>query len=173
MPSIAELAKRPIAVYIERFTARCITRESGCIEWQGAKNDKGYGQVVLGKARVYAHRFFWEVENGPIPDGMQVLHKCDNPPCVNTAHHFLGTHLDNSRDKVAKGRAKNRYTGKATCPRGHQWTPENTVKRKDGKTCRACRNARAREYARANPEKRAAIYSAWAKKGRRGVRSRA
>ncbi len=52
----------------------------------------------------YTHRIAWEEANGPIPEGLHVLHSCDNPPCCNVGHLFLGTAQDNADDKVAKGR---------------------------------------------------------------------
>ncbi len=78
---------------------------NGCWEWQCAKAGAGYGVFVLGKTRHYTHRAAWELTNGPIPDGMFICHHCDNPPCCRPDHLFLGTHADNMRDRVAKGRS--------------------------------------------------------------------
>jgi Flp pilus assembly pilin Flp len=77
-----------------------------CIEWQGERQHQGYGVVRLpGKKRAGAHRVAWQEINGPIPEGMFICHTCDNPPCVNPEHLWLGTALDNARDRAAKGRS--------------------------------------------------------------------
>lgn len=78
---------------------------TGCIEWIRGLNDRGYGmlRVSTGKS-MKAHRFAWELVNGKIPDGKMVLHKCDNPPCCNPEHLFLGTQKDNLEDMTRKGR---------------------------------------------------------------------
>lgn len=78
---------------------RC-AMESSCVVWTGRRDEKGYGRA----GRRKAHRVAWETANGPIPTGLCVLHRCDNPPCCNPAHLFLGTQLDNVRDREAKGR---------------------------------------------------------------------
>ena len=92
-----------------------------CWLWTAHTADFGYGRmhIVGGPART--HRISWELHNGPIPAGMLVLHHCDNPPCVNPAHLFLGTAGDNMRDMVAKGRNWNPGAQKISCPRGHPY----------------------------------------------------
>jgi len=86
---------------MERFTKRfTVTQPTACWEWNGRRRATGYG-VFDGKG---AHRFSYTVHVGPIPDGLHVLHRCDNPPCVNPDHLWLGTQADNMRDMREKGR---------------------------------------------------------------------
>ncbi len=78
-----------------------------CWEWQGPRSVVERGGYGVMKGRK-AHRVSWELHHGPIPEGMHVCHHCDNPPCVNPDHLFLGTDKDNAEDKVSKGRQRNR-----------------------------------------------------------------
>ena len=90
-------------------------KENDCIEWVGVLR-RGYGRLIVGsrtdKSRksVTAHRLAYEVYVGKIPEGMLVLHKCDNKKCINPEHLFLGTYKDNAIDMVKKGRHRNGYT---------------------------------------------------------------
>ena len=87
-----------------RFNAKFKVGLTGCWVWVGRPNTSGYGTFSLNKKRERAHRVSWMLNRGPIPEGLQVLHKCDNPPCVNPDHLFLGTNADNVKDRVSKGR---------------------------------------------------------------------
>ena len=77
-----------------------------CFEWIGFKDPDGYGRCGIGtsKRHVGAHRAAWIIAGGAIPEGMHVLHRCDNRGCVNALHLFLGTNLDNVNDMTRKGR---------------------------------------------------------------------
>lgn len=89
----------------ERFWSKVDKRgPDECWLWTAHTNRDGYGRVGFDRKVMYAHRLSFEMANGPIPDGMHVLHRCDNPGCVNPSHLFFGTHLDNMRDMLAKGR---------------------------------------------------------------------
>lgn len=86
---------------------RRIKPTSNCWLWTGGKNDTGYGTFNVNGKTYRVHRLIYEMHFGIIPIGMWVLHKCDNPPCVNPMHLFLGTCADNNADMVKKGRLVN------------------------------------------------------------------
>jgi hypothetical protein len=142
----------PLSSFLGHWSTR------SCLEWVGLTRGGGYGVVeVLAhgrvrRKRVGAHRRAWILTYGPIPAGMLVCHRCDNPPCVEPTHLFLGTPKDNVRDCMAKGRFvgldKVRWTGSGNagrCKKGH----ELTLRYKDKKLgvrmrCEPCERARAK-----------------------------
>jgi len=85
-----------------------VIKIQGCWGWKGSKNPGGYGKITVrieGKPiTISAHRLAYTAYRGDIPLGKLVLHRCDNPACTNPDHLFLGTHQDNMKDKIAKGR---------------------------------------------------------------------
>lgn len=142
--------RRPLA---EKFWEK-VRKTDGCWEWIGATVAR-YGVLYVGEGdrlvAKKAHRLSWEMQNGPIPPGMLMCHTCDNPPCVNPAHLFLGTIADNNLDREAKGRGWNPQSrarkAQTHCIHGHAFTVENTYLHHTGprrtlvRKCRACRIA--------------------------------
>lgn len=88
-----------------RFDAKYVSEpNTGCWLWMGGVSMGGYGNFLHEGRQMGAHRVSWMIHNGPIPDGLWVLHRCDTPPCVNPAHLFLGDHVTNMADSKRKGR---------------------------------------------------------------------
>lgn len=91
--------------FVSRFWERTdVMGEDDCWVWKGYIKKEGYGQVSHQGKNVLAHRVSYTISIGEIPEGLLVLHKCDNPPCVNPKHLFIGTEADNMRDRDIKGR---------------------------------------------------------------------
>lgn len=88
----------------ERLYLKAIYADNGCIHFGGALGSGGYGNIRFRSVACKAHRVAYELEHGPIPKGVMVLHKCDNPSCINVEHLFLGDQFDNMQDMTAKGR---------------------------------------------------------------------
>ena len=138
-----------VAYYIAtdvRFWSRVDTAASGCWLWRGAPSKKGYGTFARTKHdRCLAHRYLWERDNGSLPPGRILLHRCDVPNCVNPQHLRLGTRADNNRDMYAKGRDSNQFANRVACPNGHPYTETSTWRTGRGwRQCRICRNERQR-----------------------------
>jgi hypothetical protein len=108
MSNYDRLTPARIEVFHSRYDAKGVDE---CWIWNGALSVDGYGHLFLERnhdtGRVHktgAHCIAWMLGNGPIPGGMVICHRCDNPPCVNPSHLFIGTQADNMRDCIAKGR---------------------------------------------------------------------
>lgn len=87
-----------------------LVKNGECMEWAGSRNEHGYGGMRVDGVAIKAHRYAYELANGPIPDGMDVLHSCDNPPCCNPEHLSLGDAKKNAQEMVGRGRhAVSRY----------------------------------------------------------------
>lgn len=152
----------PTAADRQKFMRRVLVAASGCWLWQGPRDAKGYGHYSIGRRSYRAHRVAYEMFKGEHPGELFVCHACDNPPCVNPAHLWLGTTTDNQRDMLAK---RHPDVPAGHCPRcGHHRTDDYRHRRPDGRRSRRCRNCErlrdinrrdVRREARANARKSA------------------
>jgi hypothetical protein len=90
-----------------RFQLQICKMNNGCWNWTGAHDKDGYGWIRVSGKQIAAHRYSYTASHGQIPGGMQVLHTCDNPCCVNPDHLFIGTQQNNVDDMIEKGRRAN------------------------------------------------------------------
>lgn len=112
----------PASCYASFIARVLVDQKTGCWLWQGGRYPEGYGFMRSYKGvRVRSHRYSYEYHKGPIPFGMCVCHKCDNPPCCNPEHLWLGTDTDNVADRNAKGRtARGDSSGSRLHPGSHR-----------------------------------------------------
>jgi hypothetical protein len=125
----------------ERLERRLVRMPNGCLEWTGYRQPGGYGRINVRGHQELVHRVAWGLANcRPVPDGMFILHSCDNPPCCEPTHLRPGSHTDNMTERQARGRcnAGIRNTEKTHCSRGHEFSEANTYLHDGSRYCRPC-----------------------------------
>ena len=131
-----------------RFWAKVNKRgPEECWPWIGGKSERGYGRIYVDGRNVPATRVSWAIHfNEAIPMGLQACHHCDNPPCVNPSHLFIGTMSDNINDAVQKGRHRGRpprwQALLVRCRRGHDFSQDGRGRR----VCLVCKKQRDNTY---------------------------
>lgn len=137
---------------LELLKERTVER-NGCWEWQRARNKLGYGNVGHAGKTWLSHRLAYMLHHKIDLGDLIVCHRCDNPPCINPDHLFLGTKKDNARDMADKGRISQQK--RTHCPQGHEYDEKNTyISGKGDRHCRECRRDYMRKKADAeNPNR--------------------
>ena len=140
---LGERAVKPSVA--DRLAAKLVRMPNGCLEWTGTRSPDGYGRIWLNRKFVRTHRLAWELANGPIPEGMFICHRCDNPPCCDVEKClFLGSHDENMADMDQKDRGhRGDYNViKTHCPQGHEYAGANLyITTRGGRICRTCQRA--------------------------------
>jgi hypothetical protein len=129
--------QRRLTTSLEERFDKYTERRGDCLVWTGLRRGE-YGRVSIDGEQRDAHRVAFEIHNGPIPKGLEVRHRCDNPPCVEPTHLLLGTQADNMQDMKERGRSG--WRQRDACSAGHEYTEENTyISKKGARVCRTCR----------------------------------
>jgi hypothetical protein len=136
---------------MERFAAKVYHAPSGCWEWLGTRNYKGYGFLHMndGPRTQGAHRVAYELFKGPIPEGLQIDHLCHNRGCVNPLHLQAVTGSVNQLRGLTLSK---RLALRTHCNHGHEFTPENTSFHHGARRCKECHRIQARR--RGHPERK-------------------
>ena len=126
--------------------------ENSCWEWGGTITSKGYGVVPIPSATnknyTYAHRFFYERLVGEIPNNLVIDHLCRNRSCVNPEHLEAVSISEN----VKRGKPNNGQRNKTHCPKGHEYTKDNTYVNGNRRTCRECKKIQRLSYYNKNKD---------------------
>jgi len=159
---VITLSPAELIVAADRVSQRLVLMPNGCREWtkQDGSRVETYGKIGINGKTMGAHQVIWMAANGPVPIApwgggvrrLEVCHHCDNPPCCELSHLFIGSQLDNMRDQISKGRKRSRGVW-TSCVRGHSFDTANTyVDPNNGqRACRTCNRDRMATYRAARP----------------------
>lgn len=133
---------------LDRIWAKTrLNAETGCWEWTGKTNERGYGYIQIGRQSRRAHRVAYEAFLGEVPDGLVLDHLCRVRNCMNPAHLEPVSHAENVRRGEAPSRRSWKLNPRSHCPQGHPYDEANAYIRPNGRRmCRACAQARKRRY---------------------------
>ena len=145
MPTGIYIRRKRIVDIQKHFWSK-VKKTKKCWIWIAGLTRQGYGNFHINGKSYLAHRCSWKFMNGEIPGGMNILHHCDNEPCVNPRHLFTGTTKDNVRDSINKGRRKELKIGD-NCKHGHLLVGENAkLTKKNYVFCKKCTKVNYKKY---------------------------
>lgn len=134
---------------IERLMEKVEKRENGCWEWTHYVERNGYARIWVDRRNVGAHRFSYEYHKGPIPEGLQIDHLCNNRRCVNPGHLEAVTPQENCRRIERPEPYQKAWTH---CPNGHPYDEENTRVTDEGRSCLTCKRQANKDWYARNRE---------------------
>lgn len=131
---------KPIEIYLTRFLQRLKINEKGCWVWTNSKSGSGYGEISVNNKVYSAHCFIYEYYYGSLNPKLEIDHLCRNPACVNPIHLEEVTHQENALRGISPAALNAKKTH---CPKGHEYTSENTSV-SEGRRCLKCNRIRCR-----------------------------
>lgn len=155
--TVKRTRNRRIEDPVDRFYKR-VSKTDGCWNWMGYRMATGHGQFGIRNKLLLVHRYSYEINIGPIPEGMEIHHTCENPSCVNPAHLQAVTRRQHM--EVSPNMQSHKFSKRTHCNKGHEFVPETTGFHRGYRYCRICERHRVARYFQRKVEEKCLTHNA-------------